>query len=382
MAIVLLLIVVLLSLFQLHVLEGVSMAPAFADGQWLLVRRDSSPPQRYEAIVMRSSGSEVKTVIKRAIAFGGESILIRDGDALIDGKPMLRSDRQIRSTLVPYLRLADLDLRGRGRRRSLVGRNDLEMVLPLKGRCELSAGGDFLKFEAGDDGAVARIPAMSFKDDHLSPKGRWRPGTEIVQDIVLTLKIYEVDYGGSLELAQILDGKAAWSLALERRHSGWHLSLRDENGALFYEVLRDHSLENLIRVHAIDQTLRLEAALDAKGREWSELFRQELSRPSSRRESWLRLSVVGAPRLILARLEIDRDIHYTSQQTDAAYGVRASFEVPRGQVFVLGDNSPESRDSRHWGALEIAENVVGRPVFSIWPRERWGRVTSNPENSR
>jgi signal peptidase I len=45
--------------------------------------------------------------------------------------------------------------------------------------------------------------------------------------------------------------------------------------------------------------------------------------------------------------------------------------VPRGQIYLLGDNRGESDDSRFWGAVP-EEWVVG-PVFArYWPPSRWG----------
>ncbi len=44
------------------------------------------------------------------------------------------------------------------------------------------------------------------------------------------------------------------------------------------------------------------------------------------------------------------------------------------QYFALGDNSPNSSDSRYWGFVP-AENVVGRGLFVYWPFTRhWGLV--------
>jgi signal peptidase I len=48
----------------------------------------------------------------------------------------------------------------------------------------------------------------------------------------------------------------------------------------------------------------------------------------------------------------------------------ATFEVPAGAVFLLGDDSKDSWDSRYFGALET-ERLQGRAVAVIWPPSRW-----------
>jgi signal peptidase I len=50
--------------------------------------------------------------------------------------------------------------------------------------------------------------------------------------------------------------------------------------------------------------------------------------------------------------------------------------VPANEYFVLGDNRPESADSRTWGFVP-KDNVVGKSLFVYWPLDRM-RLVHNP----
>jgi signal peptidase I len=47
-----------------------------------------------------------------------------------------------------------------------------------------------------------------------------------------------------------------------------------------------------------------------------------------------------------------------------------TWPVSEGELFVLGDNRNDSRDSHQWGLLPL-ENVIGRAVLIYWPPEQW-----------
>jgi signal peptidase I len=48
---------------------------------------------------------------------------------------------------------------------------------------------------------------------------------------------------------------------------------------------------------------------------------------------------------------------------------RAPFVVPPGEVYLLGDDSQDSDDSRFWGGLPI-DRIAGRVMARVWPPSR------------
>jgi len=94
------------------------------------------------------------------------------------------------------------------------------------------------------------------------------------------------------------------------------------------------------------------------------------------------VKIFGSGKLALSHIAIFRDIHYTT--ANGPVSSRASegnpFKLGKDEFFVLGDNSPNSQDSRWWSEPGRANNnlfyrrgivpreyLIGKALFVYWP---------------
>jgi signal peptidase I len=53
--------------------------------------------------------------------------------------------------------------------------------------------------------------------------------------------------------------------------------------------------------------------------------------------------------------------------------------VGEDQLFVLGDNRNDSKDSHQWGLLPM-ENIIGKALLIYWPPREWKSIYHTPES--
>lgn len=68
--------------------QGHSMAPTYADGDFnfcLTLKYRLAPPKRFDVVTVRFSGNRVM-LLKRVVAFEGETVAFKDGRLMVDGR--------------------------------------------------------------------------------------------------------------------------------------------------------------------------------------------------------------------------------------------------------------------------------------------------------
>ena len=358
-------------LLDSYAIQSASMEPAFhgdtnGSGDQLLVLRrgaDPRPLQRFDAIVLdgsidRELPAGVSAVLKRVAGLPGEYLYIAGGDLYAGHEPrpplVRKPDALIAGLLVTMHESTTLDAPW-----SWVGPGTRE---PLPGGGVRLAAGAEADATASADGSETGLAVFGQLCDDGLPG---RPGGESVSDTALRVEVGEGD--AVLELS-LREGADVFRARLGSARSGggatlWHnlgggvvASAPDFPGLRAGQDVLAWNVDNGVRVRVDGATVLA----------WD----YERNAPQPPGDAWHNepsLSVhQGSPEV--RSVSVLRDLHYTSQGVVGTDEGNACHIGP-GLLFVLGDHSRDSRDSRYLGPVPL-EAVRGRPIAIYRPSER------------
>lgn len=361
------LLVLLLKTFvaDVYYVTSSSMVPSIFPPEVVLVLRDRSPPERFEMVAVRHEG---ENMVKRVAALGRESLLIdASGDLRVDGA-YLPPDAP-RPAPVPvfddrFQSIAEeFDWGDSGGRDQWA---DLDGVFQLDARGIGRSSAGMLRYHP------------QLRDNYLDREGNLVQGIYDVHDAVLEVEVWVSEPGGELRAVLVEQGDT-FEFSVDLSQPGRALArLTRERPEL--EVLAETTVEleletwTALRIANIDNHLTVEWGQESPvvvvevSYEANTFHPLDTARQGKSFGDRVRFGGRGC-RLRIQNLRILRDMHWTQQ---GRFAVGQRHRIGPGEVFLLGDYSAESLDSRDFGALPVRQ-ILGRPVMVVWPPSaiRW-----------
>ena len=339
---------------DIYRVESTSMEPTIRGSpEYVFVRygRDFTP-QRFDVVVFAPAARESGAVVKRVGALPGESALISGGDLLIEG-------HRLGVAVQRPLPVAIFDS----------ALEPIEVAFSLPGvALERGHGGWKLN-------AQGRREDLNFnrraRDDRFDENGKLIFGSVEVNDLRIegrfafehsgkcTLRLTEEGDGFELELT-LVDGVIERARILRRAGTAELavIATLERPGPAKPGELCRVSFEN------IDNILIAEVC----GRTISGTYESNTPLPGVVEENYRHLQprvglAVAELGLRIERLAVLRDLYYT---TKGALGTGSPVALGPDEIFVLGDNSADSDDSRVFGPVRL-EELAGRATRVVWP---------------
>jgi signal peptidase I len=325
--------------------------------------------RRWEVVVLRFFG---RIFIKRVVGLPGETIVLRDGDVYMDGRLARKSFAQARAMRVLVFdqeRQPPEGWRDRWERQPDTGTDEGTSLL-----LDERSGRQTLTYHniprlattpsgARSDDSRSKYPPLC---DEYAYNGGLVAGSEAVHDFLIEADV-ELLAGQGTFMLRLCDGEDWVEVALPVGRAG-PVELQSWPAAGFARAVcraggEADSLLQPGRRHHVEMAFvdrRVNVSVDGR----PVVEDADLPEPKSRSgvSRPVQFEAKGAA-LVLRNFRLHRDVHYTQSGNQAvgAEPVRLGVE----QYFVLGDNSPNSQDSRFWPQGAVSAGSILGPAFLV-----------------
>jgi len=338
------------------------------------------PPERWNVIVFRSPEDISRSFIKRLVGLPGDRVEIANGDVIVNGvvsrKPEYAQDAVWRLVYdQAYPPRPGPTGSGAHLNREVwqgpAGRYRPRWVDGPEGVVLYGAGLPIPATEAGPQPRRVGPVEVRFVRRALGPNGEEHVLTDIQdqsgynqglgQNVVGDLRVQGecalLGLAGSFWVGIDQDDHR-YRLRLEAAGSGRTRAVLEVDGEVKGSADLPASPGPWHRVELRKVDFLLEATVDGKVLGPVDLWPGQVEELRSTHSGVL----LGAAGLEARarRLRIDRDIYYTGSVRGSDRPGRAEVRLGPGEYFVLGDNSPDSRDSRDWRVPMEVTDLVDR----------------------
>jgi len=356
---------------DVYYVDSRSMAPTLhggpTDGDYVFVQFDRSPGdlRRFDLVVLQKPG-EATPLVKRVVGLGDEKVQVSAGDLVVGGK--LLPPQAPRPPWVLLFDSAREDLGGFFN----IAKNAHAWTRTPRG----------WRLDAHDKRSVSTELVPRALDSYFDRFGKRVDGRRHAPDLALDLELRVDGAWGGLRLRLTEEGDR-FDLELEPSADRTHAIARFERRAAprfqaqvlaSTEVRFDPAQPHRVVFSNIDNSLRL----DLDGERAILRHDYEQNTPmwgvDSGFQHQLPRAAFGGDALTVefTRIRLWRDVFWVDI---GRYGVDQPLTLGRDELFVLGDNSAESLDSREWGPA-LAKWLIGRPRAVVWPPSRWRWLNS------
>jgi len=323
-----------------------------ASGDELLVVRTPAflrglmAPERGDLVVFERSGAAVahdeRVAVKRVWATGGEAIRIEAGDLFV--RPAGGEEARVTKEYAEF-------------RPWLVALHHERFAAE--------------RLEAGSD-ALSLAENVAFDDGWLEESGARHDGRMPVRDLLFVVELTPATHDSAFAFAFLLGGaEHRWTFA--PRAAGHEITLARRR------LATGQSEEWRVAVAAVAPGVphdfefwhvdgQVGCAIDGSVQTTVGIAESEAVLVLGDAVRGVALEV-GSGAVTLTRLAVWRDLHFTEPADASFAGGGEPYAIPDGALFVLGDRSSDSIDSRYFGAIP-GTSVLGVPVAIVGPAGR------------